>query len=616
MPDPAETNRREIEIRIRLGSITDVVTPAIIVNHFLGMPPGGAEKAVDRALGGLISDFMRHQGQGSEVGTIALFPSQGRLPTESVLFTHQQDLLGELGTMVLFPTHGRLPSDIVCVTGLGAPQRLSKEMRRQHGKERLSQTGKEALKQVGESLSALAGRFGLATFATIVHGAGAAGTPPRQAVALMLDGFLQGLQEADPEGHFRTLDIVELDETKIADLEKGVKDIAAAWQSLLTCRITLDRVPPALQASAVVRVLPREPDYYQLSVSREGRKAVYHVLGKGGRNRIFRFPLEDRLLTDFIDKFKQIVEQVSQWNADRVRQELTGVGADMARQLIPPELLTALAELSPDSYLKLNLTRKFLGVPWELLNIADQVPAALRFSFGRAINDEGQSQSFSFLGAAPSSGNLRVLIVADPAGNLPGAAAEGNRIKALLDLVPGVRADLWQRRRIQNATDLLAALRQEKYQVLHYAGHAFYDEKDPEQSGLILNAEETDLLTAQAISRQKTDLALVFINACESGTVLNWGGPYHHSAIADGLADAFLRAEAVNYIGTFWPVHDDASATFAVEFYKAIVEGASLGLALRQARQAILQNHGWAEIVWAGYTLYGDPTQRLILPTL
>jgi CHAT domain-containing protein len=70
-----------------------------------------------------------------------------------------------------------------------------------------------------------------------------------------------------------------------------------------------------------------------------------------------------------------------------------------------------------------------------------------------------------------------------------------------------------------------------------------------------------------------------------------------------GLAEAFLRGGATNYIGTYWPVGDASASTFATTLYAALVEGGAVGDALNKARQKVEQT---GSVDWADYIHYGS----------
>ena len=61
-------------------------------------------------------------------------------------------------------------------------------------------------------------------------------------------------------------------------------------------------------------------------------------------------------------------------------------------------------------------------------------------------------------------------------------------------------------------------------------------------------------------------------------------------------------------MGTFWEVLDEPSSRFALEFYKQLISGNTIGEAIRQARLTLIKEYGEETIVWGSYLLYGDPT--------
>ena len=70
-----------------------------------------------------------------------------------------------------------------------------------------------------------------------------------------------------------------------------------------------------------------------------------------------------------------------------------------------------------------------------------------------------------------------------------------------------------------------------------------------------------------------------------------------------GLAEAFMRGGAANYVGTFWPVGDAAAAAFAETFYKDLVLRESIGKALQNGRNAVRK---LKSVDWADYIHYGS----------
>ena len=94
---------------------------------------------------------------------------------------------------------------------------------------------------------------------------------------------------------------------------------------------------------------------------------------------------------------------------------------------------------------------------------------------------------------------------------------------------------------------------------------------------------------------------LVFFNACEAGRVRGQGrnrGPTIAVRVARnvGLAESFLQGGVANYLGTYWPVGDEAAEVFADVFYKGVVRGTALGEAVQNGRRAVREtgSKDWA----------------------
>jgi CHAT domain-containing protein len=207
-------------------------------------------------------------------------------------------------------------------------------------------------------------------------------------------------------------------------------------------------------------------------------------------------------------------------------------------------------------------------------------------------------------------GVLNVLVVINPTKDLPGAAEEGERVLELLKERPSCRVDVL---REQEATRpaLLAAFGSGKYDVIHYAGHAFFDERSPEQSGVLCHGR-VPLTGADVASLGKLP-TLVFFNACESARVRQAPAARRKQErkkerlkqvdASVGLAEAFMRGGVATFIGTYWPVGDAPAKTFAEEFYTKVMLGTTLGEAIQAARQAV-SKQGSKD--WADYIFYGN----------
>ena len=155
------------------------------------------------------------------------------------------------------------------------------------------------------------------------------------------------------------------------------------------------------------------------------------------------------------------------------------------------------------------------------------------------------------------------------------------------------------------------ALLSGRYQVIHYTGHAVFDPRRPERTGLKLAGER--MLLASQIEGVLRGHPLVFLNACSSAREAErqvaYVGPQ-----AEGLAAAFLAGGAAGFVGAQWPIFDRGSRDFAFAFYQRLMDGASIGEALRVARSDGRARRP-TDATWASFVFYGNPALRLAEPT-
>jgi len=179
-----------VEIRVEAGDITRAAADVVVVNLFEGVKaPGGGTGAVDRALGGAISETIR-------LG----------------------DLSGKANEFVLLYTHGRIPAPRVVVAGLGKAAEFTVD----------------SVRNLAGNLVRYLRRPGIETVATIAHGAGIAGLPPAACAQAIAEGALLGgyrftrrkgtgtKDENGAEGPKRLI-IVEHDAAKVPEMQAAVE---------------------------------------------------------------------------------------------------------------------------------------------------------------------------------------------------------------------------------------------------------------------------------------------------------------------------------------------------------------------------------------------------------
>ncbi len=173
-----------MESKVLVGDIIEVPVDAILVNLFEGVKtPGGATDAVDKALGGAISQLI----------------SQG-------------EIKGKLNEVTVIHTLGRIKPTRVVVVGLGKQLELTLDK----------------VRGVMAIACRLLRQIGAKRIATISHGAGIGEVDPEGAAQAILEGAILGLYSfrkhltKEPEHEeIEQLFIVEREENKVLALERG-----------------------------------------------------------------------------------------------------------------------------------------------------------------------------------------------------------------------------------------------------------------------------------------------------------------------------------------------------------------------------------------------------------
>ena len=144
--------------------------------------------------------------------------------------------------------------------------------------------------------------------------------------------------------------------------------------------------------------------------------------------------------------------------------------------------------------------------------------------------------------------------------------------------------------------------------MLHYAGHAVFDDERPEHSFLLLapTRGRPELQTLQAGEIAELDLrhlSLVVLAACQ--TVRTGRG---RAAGFSGLAGAFLAAGAGGAVGSLWEVDDRYTRPLMVAFHEAYRGSGNGPAALRDAQLRLLRSGDErlrSPSAWAGFRYAG-----------
>jgi CHAT domain-containing protein/tetratricopeptide (TPR) repeat protein len=144
--------------------------------------------------------------------------------------------------------------------------------------------------------------------------------------------------------------------------------------------------------------------------------------------------------------------------------------------------------------------------------------------------------------------------------------------------------------------------------VLHFAGHAVFDDHRPERSYLVLAPEAGQpssgkITAAEVAGLDLRRVQLVVLSACRtvrSGRT--------RAAGFTGLSGALLAAGAAGTIGSTWDVNDRSTAALMVQFHRAYEQGRDGPRALQIAQLALLRSGDGSlrtPAAWAGFRYSG-----------
>ncbi len=205
--------------------------------------------------------------------------------------------------------------------------------------------------------------------------------------------------------------------------------------------------------------------------------------------------------------------------------------------------------------------------------------SVLRYLAGRQSPDQG-----------------RLLVLGDPDGTLPHAAAEAETVARLHGTAPRLGRE---------AGESLIHRRAGEIDVLHLAAHGVYDPKDPLFSRIELapgDDHDGHLEVHEILALDLGGTNLVVLSACNSAL-----GAQSRGDEMVGMTRAFLYAGSPAVVTSLWSVDDAASAELMASFYQNLRQASDTAEALREAQLAVMAQDEWSPpYFWAAFTLNGD----------
>jgi len=285
-------------------------------------------------------------------------------------------------------------------------------------------------------------------------------------------------------------------------------------------------------------------------------------------------------------------------------QDLKKSGQFLFDLLVTPEAREKINSTTAKNLI-LYLDDQLVQIPWELLYNGEEF-LCRKFAVGRIV---GTRQPLGNLRSRDLRAPFKVLVLADPRGDLEAGYREGTEIRDLLDKIEEkFQVDL---KSYPLDVEFVKKYIRD-YDIVHYAGHADYRSQNPCESGWLLTDGKLRANEICTMGGLQPMPLMVFSNACQSGHTDQWHIQEGCEQRIFGLANAYLLSGVQHYIGTFWEILDEPSSYFAKRFYSFLAEGECVGEAVRKARGTLIDAYGEETIVWASYMLYGDPTFTLV----
>ena len=554
--------QQRLDVTLAFGSITEVEADAYVFGIFSLVPPAGAASAIDDRMGGAIKQMFERRMFNAGVGEISILPT-GRHPVRA---------------------------DVIAFAGLGPFDNFNEDV----------------LEIVGENVVRTFINTRVDEFATVPIGGGT-NAFTASALRKLLVGFLRGLQDSGLNNRFRGVTICETDKDRYAAMLAEFYRLCGT--SLFDgIEVTLHQVTLPEPPSMTMRreVVATAQSNYLIVRQESGQNADQieygcSVLTAGAKATVFK-------ARQTIGK-KVLEDHLALLGKDEVLtpKGLPQFGTRLAEIILPSSIRTIL-ERELERPLVVVHDAATSRIPWETLRIKDKFPA---LECGLSHRYEADDLAIAkWLESRQHGKSLDILLIVDPTEDLPGALAEGQRVLAVLEkLRPAVTIEkLFQQ--VARKDTILKHFASGKFDVVHYAGHAYFDPDNRAKSGILCAGRE--VLSGADLANIGGLPSLVFFNACESGRLRRGAktaqiddGKHPIDRVQRGVsfAEAFLRGGIANYLGTYWPVNDNAALKFSETFYAEVLGGKSLGAAIMAGRKAV-EAIGSAD--WADYILYGN----------
>jgi hypothetical protein len=275
---------------------------------------------------------------------------------------------------------------------------------------------------------------------------------------------------------------------------------------------------------------------------------------------------------------------------------------------LPAEILAAIEELPADLLVSLELIGEPELLPWEWLAIGGHPLAESHPVVRIPVEVPAGARGFPAVRHP-----LRALLVGDPGGDgiqLAGARAEVEAIAALLRgsglaAEPKVLSD-----RDANLRSVGQALSESQFDIVHFAGHAWFDERE---SYVQLSDDQVWAGELQTFLGSRPPALLVLNSHYTAFVPPGIAHEQGSSAIVRrprGFTRMATAAGIGAFVGCFGSPLDEPAKGFGVELYRQLLAGEPFAIALYRSRNAF-SRPAKGELTGSFYAGSGHPELRL-----
>jgi hypothetical protein len=548
-----------LEIQLRLGNLLDCAADCYALGLFAGVDPAGAALAIDAEMEGAVTRMVQHRMLSANVGEISVLPNGRHL----------------------------LRARAVAFVGLGVPASFRPD----------------TMEAVGTSLMRAMIATRMDELAMIPFGT-SAGQWTEDSFGYLIQGFVTALKE-QPHNRFRALTFCDRNPDRIGEVRQWLRGICTSTLAekveLVVDEAALRERQPTrtarVQDARAYLFLTQRPAGSTADAGDE-RKTHAALLEPRAMEAAVAWeaqPATPAALDDLLDGLTAETKSVA-----GIQRFGTALGA----AVLAPPIAEPVAALD-ETHLVLVHGEFDTRLPWETLHVKGKAPALLGGVSHRYLAPNRSVAKWN--AARDPAAPVAIFLVGNPTSDLPGAETEAKALEKLAADNPRLKIVRKLYREEATLERVLDILESTEVDLLHYAGHAFFDRASRTDGGLLLHGEK--VLTGRQVMTLGRLPALVFLNACEAARVRGEPAAVTLAARAaveeqGSLAEALLRSGVGNFLGTYWPVGDEAAMRFAEAFYARLAEGQSLNTAVRAGRRE-LHERGLPD--WANYVFYGDP---------